>query len=180
MSLQLALVFIQDLVLILRWKRWPTFYFRLPVASCISDENFECIERFAVSCTILLVYVFLWMSATSSCLQRSAAQLIAFRPQKQHWDNISSELCCKAGKSVRVINEVPLDSRPVKQTILSWNNPLSVRNYSKSNPPQKLIYTNTGWKPLVSASIICQTFRVFTLSGDWHSVQISSRQCGIL
>ena len=25
-----------------------TFYFRLPVGSCISDEDFECIEQFVV------------------------------------------------------------------------------------------------------------------------------------
>ena len=36
-----------------------------------------------------------------------------------------------------------------------------VRNYFYSNPPQKLIYRNTGRKALVSASIIYQTLRVF-------------------
>ena len=116
------------------------------------------------SCTILLVHVFLWISAPSSFLQRSAAHLRAFHPQKPHWNNISSEPCCKAGNSVRVINEVPLDSLISKafynKIMLFMNNPLCVRNYFKSNPPQKLIYTITGWKFLISASMIHQTLRL--------------------
>ena len=74
----------------------------MQILSVLSDLLF--------SCTILLVDVFLWMSAATFCLRQSAAQLKAFRPQKLHWNNISSEPCCKAGKSVSVINEVPLDS----------------------------------------------------------------------
>ena len=58
------------------------------MASCISDEDFECIEQFLV----------LLCNITSPCLS------------VKHWNNISSEPCCKAGRSVRVINEVPLDS----------------------------------------------------------------------
>ena len=42
------LVFTQDLVLLLRSKQCLTFYFRLHVASCMNDEDFECIERFVV------------------------------------------------------------------------------------------------------------------------------------
>ena len=110
MSLQHILVFTQDLVLLLRGKRWSTFCFRLPMVSYISDEDFECIERFVVFLYNITSHVFLWMSAASSYLQRSTSQLKAFHPQKQYWNNISSKPCCKAGKSVRVINEVPLDS----------------------------------------------------------------------
>ena len=53
------------------------------------------------------------MSAASFCLQRSAAQLKSFRLQKQYWkawNNISSEPRCKKGKSVMVLNEIPLDT----------------------------------------------------------------------
>ena len=45
MSLQHMLVFTQDSSTL---KPWATFYFRLPVASCISDKDFESIEQFAV------------------------------------------------------------------------------------------------------------------------------------
>ena len=85
------------------------------------------------------------MSAATSCIQRSAAQLKRFCPQKQHWNNISSKPCCKAGKSV--INEVQLDSLisiALYNKIVLFMKQSFVHNYFKSNPPQKLIYTNTG------------------------------------
>ena len=76
----------------------------------LAMQILSVLSHLLFSCTILLVHVFLLMNDAGSCLQRSAAQLKAFCPQKQHWNNISSEQCCKACKSVRVINEVPLDS----------------------------------------------------------------------
>ena len=72
-------------------------------------EIFNVLSDLLFSCAILLFHVFLWMSVGSSCLRRSANQLRAFCPQKQHWKNISNKPCCKAGKSARVINKVPLD-----------------------------------------------------------------------
>ena len=53
MSLQHILVFTQDLVLLLRWKRWCTFYFRLPVFFCIGDEVLSALSDLLFSCTIL-------------------------------------------------------------------------------------------------------------------------------
>ena len=85
-------------------------FFRLPVVSCISDEDFECFEQFVV----------LLCNITSPCISVNERNKFLFikkyhpieniPPKKAALEQHIKQVCCKAGKTVRVINEISLDS----------------------------------------------------------------------